>query len=229
MIQIRRSDERGKNHLDWLDSQFTFSFDQYHDPRYMGFRSLRVINEDHVAPNKGFGMHPHRDMEILTWMLEGSLTNRDSMGHAGVIRPGELQHMSAGTGVLHSEWNASEKDEAHLLQIWILPDHNGLTPEYEQLAFSPNELRGQFALLAGPNAPVTIHQDANLHGTRLQTGETATFELKRGRYACAQVALGAVLLNGEKFGAGDGAAVSGERQIVCEAIQDSQLLLFDLA
>lgn len=172
MIQIRCSDERGGNRLDWLDSRFTFSFDQYHDPKHMGFRSLRVINEDRVAPNKGFGMHPHRDMEILTWMLDGSLTHHDSMGHSGTIRPGELQHMSAGTGVLHSEWNASEKDEAHLLQIWILPDRTGLKPEYEQFAFKPSELSGQFALLAGPNAPVTIHQDVNLYGARLRPAKS---------------------------------------------------------
>jgi redox-sensitive bicupin YhaK (pirin superfamily) len=228
MIQVRHSDERGRNHLDWLDSRFSFSFDQYHDPKHMGFRSLRVINEDHIAPGKGFGMHPHRDMEILTWMLEGSLMHRDSMGHSGTICPDELQHMSAGTGVLHSEWNASENDEAHLLQIWILPDHSGLKPEYEQLAFSPKELRGQFALLAGPRAPITIHQDANLYVARLHAGETATLELKPGRYAWVQVARGAVQLNGETLGAGDGAAISGEMEIICEASENSEVLLFDL-
>jgi quercetin 2,3-dioxygenase len=229
MIQIRRSDERGANKLDWLDSRFSFSFDQYYDPRHMGFRSLRVINEDHVAPGKGFGMHPHRDMEILTWILSGALTHRDSMGNTGAIRPGELQHMSAGTGVMHGEWNASGKEETHLLQIWILPERSGLKPEYEQLAFAPEELRGKFALLAGPKAAVTIHQDAQLYGARLQAGETASLDLKPGRYAWIQVARGAVELNGNKLAAGDGAALSEEKQIVCKATLDSEVLLFDLA
>ena len=229
MVQVRPSEERGHNEISWLNTRFTFSFDQYYDPAHVQFRSLRVLNEDIVAPGQGFGMHPHRDMEILTWVLEGALQHRDSMGNSGVIRPGELQHMSAGTGVMHSEFNASSKDPVHLLQIWILPERRGLKPSYEQLAYSDADLRNQFALVAGPKAPVTIHQDANLYIARLDEEAKTTFKLRPGRHAWVQVAKGAVIVNGKKLVAGDGAAISSEAEARVEAPEPSEVLLFDLA
>jgi quercetin 2,3-dioxygenase len=229
MIDIRRSEERGTNKLSWLDSKFTFSFDQYYDPKHVQFRSLRVINEDKVAPGKGFGMHPHRDMEILTWMLDGSLEHRDSMGSGAVIRPGELQHMSAGSGVLHSEFNPSTKDAAHLLQIWITPEKKDLKPEYEQLSFPDKDLRGKFHHVAGPQAPVTIHQDADLHIARLDKGDETKHALRAGRHAWVQIARGGVTLNGVELKAGDGAAITEEEEIRVSAKESSEVLLFDLA
>jgi len=229
MIRVRPSEERGKNKLSWLDSKFTFSFDQYYDPKNVHFRSLRVMNEDVVAPGKGFGMHPHQDMEILTWMLDGAIEHRDSMGSGAVIRPGELQHMSAGTGILHSEFNPSPKDPAHLLQIWIMPEKKNLKPEYEQLAFPDKDLRGKFLYVAGPKAPVTIHQDADLHIARLDKGDEATHSLAAGRHAWLQVAHGAVKLNGKELRQGDGAAISDEKELRVAAEQESEVLLFDLA
>lgn len=228
MIKIRPSAERGASETDWLDSRHSFSFDRYYDAAWEGFRQLRVINEDSVAPGRGFGMHPHRDMEILTWILQGGLTHRDNMGHAETIRPGELQHMSAGTGVVHSEMNPSKDEPVHLLQIWILPERHGLKPEYEQLYFRPEDLRGKFALLAGPQGPVTIHQDVNLYAARLESGETAKLQLEPGRYGWLQLASGAIELNGTKVAAGDGAAISGETEVVCSAGERSEALLFDL-
>jgi redox-sensitive bicupin YhaK (pirin superfamily) len=229
MIQIRPSEERGHAEHGWLDSRFTFSFADYYDPEHVQFRSLRVVNEDHVAPGKGFGMHPHRDMEILTWMLDGSLEHRDSLGSGAVIRPGELQHMSAGTGVMHSEFNPSQTKPAHLLQIWIMPERKGLKPEYEQLEFSDADLRRKFRLVAGPNAPVTIHQDANLYIARLDESGEARHTLKAGRHAWIQVARGTVSLNGKELKQGDGAAVSKETEVRVEAKEPSEVLLFDLA
>ena len=229
MIQVRPSEERGHNKLAWLDTRFSFSFDQYFDPEHMNFRSLRVMNEDHIAPAKGFGLHPHRDMEILTWVLSGSLEHRDSTGGHGVLRPGELQHMSAGTGVMHSEFNASPKEEVHLLQIWILPDRNGRKPEYEQIAFSESELRNQFHHVAGRQAPVSIHQAADLYIARLDAGAKVSRPLVSGRHAWLQVARGSVILNGTALHAGDGAAISSETEIRVEAKEASEVLLFDLA
>jgi quercetin 2,3-dioxygenase len=229
MIQIRPSEERGHAEHGWLDSRFTFSFDQYYDPEHVHFRSLRVINEDRVEPGQGFPMHPHRDMEILTWILDGALEHRDSMGSGAVIRPGELQHMSAGTGVTHSEFNPSRTQPVHLLQIWIMPERKGLKPEYEQLAFADKELRGGFHLVAGPEAPVTIRQDANLYIARLDKGAEAKHELAKGRHAWVQVARGAVRLNGKELKAGDGAAISNETEVRVEATEASEVLLFDLA
>jgi redox-sensitive bicupin YhaK (pirin superfamily) len=229
MIQIRPSEERGHAEHGWLDSRFTFSFADYFDPEHVQFRSLRVINEDHIAPGKGFGMHPHRDMEILTWMLDGSLEHRDSMGSGAVIRPGELQHMTAGTGVMHSEFNPSATREAHLLQIWIVPERKGLKPAYEQLEFTDAELRGKFHLVAGPAAPVTIHQDANLYIARLDKGAEAQHTLDSGRHAWIQVARGSIRLNGKDLSQGDGAALSKETEIGLEAKEPSEVLLFDLA
>jgi hypothetical protein len=229
MIQVRPSEERGHAEHGWLDSRFTFSFADYFDPEHVQFRSLRVINEDHVAPGKGFGMHPHRDMEILTWMLDGSLEHRDNMGSGGVIRPGELQHMIAGTGVMHSEFNPSTTKPAHLLQIWITPERKGLKPAYEQLEFHDADLRGQFHLVAGPAAPVTIRQDANLYIARLDEGADAKHALKSGRHAWVQVARGSIRLNGKDLNQGDGAAVSKETEVHVEAKHPSEVLLFDLA
>ena len=229
MIQIRPSEERGHNKLSWLDSHFTFSFDQYYDPEHTQFRSLRVINEDVVAPGAGFPTHPHRDMEILTWILEGAIEHRDNTGGRGVIRPGELQHMTAGRGVMHSEFNPSSKDPAHLLQIWIMPERRGLDPGYEQLSFSDAELRGKFSLVAGPEAPITIHQDANLFIARLDKGAEAKQPLASGRHAWVQVARGAVRLNGTELKAGDGAAISDESEVRVASREPSEVLLFDLA
>ena len=229
MLQIRPAAERGHTKLDWLESRFTFSFDQYHDPQHVHFRSLRVINEDVVAPAQGFPMHPHRDMEILTWILEGAIEHRDNTGGHGVIRPGELQHMTAGRGVLHSEFNPSQKDRAHLLQIWIVPERRGLDPGYEQLSFSDADLRGKFNLVAGPEAPITIHQDANLYIARLDKGSEAKQQLAPGRHAWLQVARGAVKLNGTELKTGDGAAVSDQTDLRVESREPSEVLLFDLA
>jgi redox-sensitive bicupin YhaK (pirin superfamily) len=229
MLQIRPSEERGRNQLSWLDTHFTFSFDQYYDPEHVQFRSLRVLNEDVVAPGQGFGMHPHRDMEILTWILDGSLEHRDNMGTSAVIRPGELQHMTAGSGVMHSEFNPSPKDPVHLLQIWITPERKGLKPEYEQLSFADSDLRNQFGLVAGPKAPVTIRQDASLYIARLDEGKEAKHAIEAGRHAWVQVARGTVKVNGVELKAGDGAAVSKETEIRAEARESSEVLLFDLA
>ncbi len=229
MIQVRRSEERGRNKLSWLDSHFTFSFDQYFDPEHVQFRSLRVLNEDVVAPGTGFPTHPHRDMEILTWMLEGSIQHRDNTGGSGVIRPGELQHMTAGTGVMHSEFNPSSKDPAHLLQIWIVPERRGLKPDYEQLAFADTDLRNQFGLVAGPKAPLTIRQDTNLYIARLDKGAEAKQPLKAGRYGWLQVARGTVDVNGMELKAGDGAAIADEAEVRAAAKEAAEVLLFDLA
>jgi quercetin 2,3-dioxygenase len=229
MIEIRPSQERGHTKLSWLDSRFTFSFDQYYDPKHVQFRSLRVINEDIVAPSSGFPTHPHRDMEILTWILAGALEHRDTTGGSGILRPGELQHMTAGRGVRHSEFNPSSKDPTHLLQIWILPEREGLDPSYEQLAFADAELRGRFSLVAGPHAPVTIHQDTDLFIARLDPGVAAQHSLEAGRHAWVQVARGEVQLNGTELKAGDGAAVSEETEIRVQADRPSEVLLFDLA
>jgi hypothetical protein len=229
MVQVRPSEERGHNEMSWLNTRFTFSFDQYYDPSHIQFRSLRVLNEDVVAAGQGFGMHPHRDMEILTWVLEGAVQHRDNMGNAGIIRPGELQHMSAGTGVMHSEFNASATDPVHLLQIWIVPERKGLKPGYEQLAFADADLRNKFGLVAGPKAPLTIHQDANLYIARLDKESRVSHTVTNGRHAWIQLARGSVRLNGKQLNAGDGAAVSDESQIQLEATEPSEVLLFDLA
>ncbi len=195
----------------------------------MGFGHLRVLNEDWVAPGKGFGTHPHRDMEILTYILEGALEHRDSMGTGAVIRPGEVQRMSAGTGITHSEFNPSSTAPVHLLQIWILPEKNSLKPSYEQHAFPNDELRGGFHQLAGPQGVVAIHQDAELHAARLAPREAATYFLRPGRSAWVQLARGTIELNGRKMKAGDGAAVSEEKELACQPEEASEVLLFDMA
>jgi quercetin 2,3-dioxygenase len=232
MITIRRRNERGGGDFGWLNSRHTFSFDTYHDPRFMGFRSLRVINEDWVKGGHGFPMHPHRDMEIITYLLEGALKHRDDMGNGSIIRPGDGQRMSAGTGVRHSEVNASETDAAHLLQIWILPDRNGHKPGYEQKSFPEAEKRGKFRLIAGPDGKdgsITIHQDAKLYVSKLEPGEAVPYQIGESRYAWLQVAKGTVELNGKNLEPGDGAAVSEEHQLTVKGVDEAEVLLFDLA
>ena len=231
MINIRRSAERGGGDFGWLKTQHSFSFDTYHDPRFMGFRSLRVINEDWVQAGHGFPMHPHRDMEIITYVLDGALEHKDSMGNGSIIRPGDGQRMSAGTGVRHSEANSSKTDAAHLLQIWILPDRRGHEPGYEQKAFPEAEKRGKLRLIASPDGndgSVTIHQDARLYVSLLQPGQEVKHELGKGRYAWLQIAKGAVELNGHSLNQGDGAAISDEQGLTVKATEDAEVLLFDL-
>jgi redox-sensitive bicupin YhaK (pirin superfamily) len=232
MITIRQSEERGHARYDWLDTYHTFSFDTYHDPRFMNFRALRVINEDRVAPGQGFGMHPHRDMEIITYVLEGALEHRDSLGNGSVIRPGDGQRMSAGRGIRHSEFNASQSEPVHLLQVWIMPEEKGLEPGYEQKAFPAEEKRGKLRLIAArapKNGAVKIHQDVNLYVAQLAPGEQVEHTLAAERHAWLQVAKGAVALNGKALGQGDGAAVSEETKLAIQAKEDAEVLLFDLA
>jgi quercetin 2,3-dioxygenase len=231
MINVRKAAERGNFDFGWLDTRHTFSFGEYYDPRNMGFRALRVINEDHVRAGHGFPTHPHRDMEIITYVLEGALEHRDSMGNGTVIRPGEVQRMSAGTGVRHSEKNSSTDEDVHLLQIWIIPAEEGLPPSYEQKMFEAGEKRGRLRLIAsgdGRDGSVTIHQDADLYATLLEEGQEVSHTLAAGRHAWAQVARGEVELNGQLLSQGDGAAVSGETQLRIAGREASELLLFDL-
>jgi len=232
MIQIRKSSERGNADHGWLNSYHTFSFADYHDPRFMGFRQLRVINEDRVQPGRGFGTHPHRDMEIISYVLDGALEHKDSLGTGSIIRPGEVQRMSAGTGVTHSEFNHSKSSVVHFLQIWLLPEKEGLPPSYEQREFPPAQRRDQLRLVAardGRDGAVTIHQDVDLYAALLSPGTSVEHSLRAGRHAWLQVAAGEVTLNGKNLAAGDGAAVSDESSVRIEAIESSEVLLFDLA
>ena len=232
MITIRPRDQRGRTALDWLDSAHTFSFGDYYDPAHMGFRALRVINDDRVDAGKGFGMHPHRDMEILTYVLSGALEHRDSLGTGSVIRPGEVQRMTAGTGILHSEHNPSRSEPVHLLQIWLLPERRGLPPSYEQKAFPRSKQTGKLRLVAardGREGAVSIHQDVDVFACHLDQGEQARRDLPKGRHAWVQVARGAVTLNGKELQAGDGAALSDEPAVELAAQEPSEVLLFDLA
>jgi quercetin 2,3-dioxygenase len=232
MITLRRSEERGHADHGWLDTYHTFSFANYYDPAHMGFRALRVINEDRVAPGKGFGTHPHRDMEILSYVLEGALEHKDSMGNGSVMRPGDVQRMSAGTGVTHSEFNSSRSEPVHFLQIWIVPEERGIKPGYEQKRFSEEDKRGALRLIAsrdGREGSVTIHQDASVYAAVLGTGEAARHTLAPGRNAWIHVARGEVKLDAEVLRAGDGAAVTGEREIVVSGHGQGEVLLFDLA
>ena len=225
MITIRKSEERGHFDHGWLDTYHSFSFGDYYDPANMGFRALRVINEDRVAPGGGFGRHGHRDMEIVTLVMSGQLAHQDSMGNGSVIRRGDVQRMSAGTGVLHSEMNPSDKEPVHLFQIWILPERNGLKPEYEQTKFTDDERRNTLKLVASNQGPVTIHQDASLYSSILD-GEVK-HEFAAGRYGWLQVASGSIDVNGTKLEAGDGAAISGEASVTIGG--KGEILLFDLA
>ena len=232
MIKVRPAGERGKTRTGWLDSSHTFSFNRYYDPRWSGFRDLLVINEDFVAPGQGFGTHSHSDMEILSYVVEGALEHRDSAGGSGVIRAGELQRMSAGTGVSHSEFNASRAERVHFLQIWILPEREGLKPGYEQRAFPETERRGRLRLIAsreGGDGSVTIHQDVKVYDALLAGGEEVSYQLGGDRHAWVQVIKGGVTVGGTALRAGDGAAVSEETSLTIRAGGDAEIMLFDLA
>jgi redox-sensitive bicupin YhaK (pirin superfamily) len=233
MNAIRSAAERGQSRLGWLDSRHTFSFSNYHDPAHMGFGALRVINEDRVQPGKGFGTHSHRDMEILSWVLEGALEHSDSMGTHGVIRPGELQRMSAGTGVTHSEFNASKTDPVHFLQIWLFPEREGVAPSYEQRAFAPADLEDRLHLIAsheGRDESVKVHQDVNLYAGRISPNATVSFRPDAGRSLWLQVAKGQVQVEGRDLHAGDAASWTRTPEALdIRADTPSEVLLFDLA
>jgi redox-sensitive bicupin YhaK (pirin superfamily) len=231
-IQVRPGAERGHADHGWLDSHHTFSFADYHDPRFMGFRTLRVINEDRVAGGGGFPTHGHADMEILTYVLDGKLSHKDSMGNGSTIEPGEVQRMSAGTGVRHSEMNASRNEPVHFLQIWIIPDRRGHAPGYEQKAFSREERTNQLRVVASPDGrdgSVSLHQDAILAATLLEPGQTVTYAVTESRYAWVQVARGAVEVNGQKLVAGDGLAAHGAGELTIAGVEAAEVLVFDLA
>jgi redox-sensitive bicupin YhaK (pirin superfamily) len=231
MITIRRSEDRGKANYGWLDTNYTFSFSDYYDPRFMGFRDLRVINEDFIAPNQGFPTHGHRDMEIITYVISGELSHRDSMGNGETIHPHEVQRMTAGTGVLHSEYS-SPTDKTHLLQIWILPEKQNLMPSYEQKVFAPEEKQGKLRLVASRGADdgsVHINQDVKLYASILGEGENVSYELADNRHAWVQLISGSIDVNGEELNPGDGAAISKETLLNIKATADnSEFLLFDL-
>ena len=231
MLNLRRAHERGHAQHGWLDSWHTFSFADYQDAAHMGFRNLRVINEDRVQPGRGFGTHPHRDMEIVTYVLEGALEHKDSMGNGSIIRPGEVQRMSAGTGVFHSEYNASKTDGVHFLQIWMLPGQRGIAPGYEQKRFDPATRRGALRLVASPDGAdgsVTVHTDARLYAALLEDGERATHTLAPGRNAWVHVARGEVEVNGHRLSAGDAASLSQEAAVELVGKKGAEVLLFDL-
>jgi hypothetical protein len=232
MITIRQAEERGHANHGWLDSHHTFSFANYYDPKHIGFRTLRVINEDRVSPSNGFGTHGHRDMEIITYVLEGALEHKDSIGTGSVIQPGEVQRMSAGTGILHSEFNHSQTQPVHFLQIWLLPEKKGLSPSYEQRNFSPAKTPGKLHLVAardGRENAVTVHQDVDLYAADLKEGDRISYTLKPQRHAWVQVARGTITLNSLPLNTSDGAAISEETDVVIEATKDAEILLFDLA
>ena len=231
MIQVRKAEERGRTDWGWLDSRHTFSFGEYHDDSHMGFRSLRVINDDRVKGGAGFGTHGHRDMEILSYVLDGALAHKDSSGGGGVIRPGEIQFMRAGTGVTHSEYNHSQAETVHFLQIWIVPDKRGLKPAYGQKAFDQEAAQGRFVLLAshdGREGTLQVQQDVDLWMTMLDAGQSRAFALRPGRHPWVHVARGAVSLNGTPLREGDGAAVSAESGLEFVGQDPAEVLLFDL-
>ena len=231
MIKIRRSDERGKANYGWLDTKYTFSFNTYYDERFMGFRDLRVMNEDVIEPAQGFPTHGHRDMEILTYVMTGELSHKDSMGNGETIRPNEVQRMTAGTGVRHSEYS-SPTDETHLLQIWILPEKENLAPDYEQKFFAPEEKQGKLKLIAsrgGDDGSVHINQDVALYSSILQKDEAVSYSLKENRHAWIQIVRGSLEINGEMLNQGDGAAISDERILEMRSLKnETEFLLFDL-
>ena len=233
MIIIRPAQERGQANFGWLDSKHTFSFGSYYDPSHMGFSNLRVINEDKVQPGQGFGTHSHKDMEIISYVLQGELEHKDSIGNGSVIRPGDVQRMSAGTGIAHSEFNASDTDPVHFLQIWIWPDQKGIKPSYEQKHFSLDEKQGRLRLVASPDGrdnSVTIHQDANLYVAVLNKGDRVNHSTNKNRSLWIQVARGSAKINGQTLQAGDGAAITQETDIALAATTDNtEILLFDLA
>lgn len=233
MMTIRSAGARGHANHGWLDSHHTFSFANYYDPAHMGFRALRVINEDRVSPGEGFGTHPHRDMEIISYVLEGGLSHRDSMGTGSKILPGDVQRMSAGTGVTHSEFNASQTEPVHFLQIWLVPAEKGIAPSYEQKTFPEGEKRGRLRLVASPDGAdgsVRIHTDALLYAGVFARGEGARLELGAGRHAWVHVARGEVRINGQDLCAGDGASLSGEDAVEIAGVEGGgEVLVFDLA
>jgi redox-sensitive bicupin YhaK (pirin superfamily) len=231
MLKIIRSDERGQADHDWLKARHTFSFADYHNPEMMGFGPLRVINEDRVAPGKGFGTHPHRDMEIITYIIDGALQHKDSMGNGSTIRPGDVQRMTAGTGVLHSEFNASNDELVHLLQIWILPEQNSLAPGYEENHFSREERLNRWRLLAsrdGREGSLTIHQDVDLYAAVLSKGQSLDHQFDSNRQAFLQVVRGTVGIGGEELSDGDGAMLELENALGIVAASDAEMLLFDM-
>jgi len=234
MITIRKSEDRGQAHHGWLNSSHSFSFADYYDPEHMGFGPLRVINDDYVEPGQGFGTHPHRDMEIISYVLEGALEHKDSIGGEGshsVIRPGDVQRMTAGTGIRHSEFNHSNDERVHFLQIWILPDRTGLKPGYEQKSFAAEKRLNTFCLVASQNGrdgSLTIHQDADVYTTTLEAGAEIKHTIPDNRRVWIQMAKGSVLINGQPLKTGDGAAISDENEITVTARDDSELLLFDM-
>jgi len=232
MIQIRKSDQRGHANHGWLDSRFTFSFAEYYDPEFVEFRTLRVMNDDHIAGGGGFPTHPHRDMEIVTYVLDGTLAHKDSMGNGSTIRPGDVQYMSAGTGVAHSEFNASAKQPVHMYQIWMFPDKNGYQPTYDQKHFDVSEKRGNLRVVVSPDGrdgSVKIRQDNKLYATVLAPGQAVKHALEPERHAYVQVARGSVTLNGNTLETGDGAAISAEKSVELVGVKDAEVLLFDLA
>ena len=232
MITLRRADERGSTKLSWLDSRHSFSFGDYHDLQHMGFGPLRVINEDRVNPGGGFPTHSHRDMEIITYVLKGAVAHKDSTGTSTLIRPGDVQRMSAGTGISHSEYNASQNEPVHFLQIWIVPDETGLVPGYEQKAFPLHKHQGTGTLVAskdGRDGSITVHQNVDVWAARLSPEEQAVFRLKPNRHAWIQMARGAGMLNGTLLHAGDGAAASQEELLEIKAVDGTEFLMFDLA
>jgi len=232
MMTIRRADDRGHANHGWLDSHHTFSFADYYDPAQMGFRALRVINDDRVDGGQGFGAHPHRDMEIISYVLDGALTHKDSTGTGETIRPGDVQRMSAGSGVVHSEFNASKTDEVHFLQIWLMPDKRGIKPSYEQKNFDDAAKRGQLRLVASPDGhdgSLTIHTDASVYAGLFTAGETASLPIAKDRHVWVQVARGKVRVNGNDLAEGDGLALSKEAALAVEGVDSAEILVFDLA
>ncbi len=231
MLKIRRAADRGHNNFGWLETKYTFSFNDYYDERFMGFRNLRVINEDFIEPKRGFPKHGHRDMEIITYVVSGDLSHSDSMGNGTTIRPHEIQRMSAGTGILHSEYS-SESEKTHLLQIWILPDEKNLTPSYEQKLISADEKRGKLKLIASREArdgSITVHQDISLYASILEKGDRVSYDLPENRHVWIQVIRGSLDVNGEFLNAGDGAAISIEKSLEINSLEtETEFLLFDL-
>lgn len=232
MLALRKAADRGRSRISWLDSYHTFSFADYHDPNAMGFRSLRVINDDTVAPGGGFGTHGHRDMEIITYVLEGALEHADSLGTGSVIRPGDVQKMSAGSGIRHSEFNHSQSDPVHFLQIWLIPDRSGVQPGYQQLHFPREAKLGKLLLVASNekrDGLIHVQQDAKLYVSVLEEGQRVEHELAHGRHAWVHIARGAAIVNGQTLSAGDGAAINGQSKIEISGAPAGELLLFDLS
>lgn len=231
MLAVRQGQDRGQANFGWLNSRHTFSFGHYYDPEFMGFGPLRVINEDRVEPGRGFDTHGHQDMEIISYVLEGEMAHEDSMGTGSVIRPGDVQRMSAGTGVRHSEYNVSKSEPLHFLQIWIIPERNGLEPGYEQKTFSGEDKSAQLRLIGsrdGREGSVTIHQDVDLYATTLRNDDSVTYQLSEGRKGWVQVARGEVQVDGRSLSAGDGVAIEGPRTIAVTGQSASEILFFDM-